>query len=345
MQLTDKQQYLISELERLEREEGKVKGDLLTNKNGYPSYSRYREHFRSFSYAKYYADLENPGQIFLKRDTLIEHLRQLKQEFGRVTCDIINETYGPSYKQYRREFETLTLAKQKAGVENDGPNTISTKARDKLNEDLVNDEWRKELIIGLLMGDGTVENTGKNANFSVSLTNKKFLKWLDEQLGPLTHGVTIKESSEDIEEDRIERGWLPRYAANCHDHYRVKTHSVSWLTQFRDWYRDGMVYFPDDLELTPTKAKMWYISDGGVQPKKGTVRITTTKSDRQDFLLGLFEDIGIEANYTSQEIRFNKKNSKKLLDYMGDAPPGFEHKWVLDDREEYEEQRTEDYGY
>ena len=53
-----------------------------------------------------------------------------------------------------------------------------------------------ELVKGLLCGDGSIEQ--RRASFRVEMINKRFLKWLDNELGWLSLGVRLARTNDEV---------------------------------------------------------------------------------------------------------------------------------------------------
>ncbi len=93
---------------------------------------------------------------------------------------------------------------------------------------------------------------------------------------------------------------------------------------------------------------MWYACDGYLdvqeygQPR-AAIRIRN-RDERQDFLLNLFEEVDLSPTYNRETIRFGVEGTRSFLDWMGNPPPGFEYKWVLDSRERYDRLKAQAYG-
>lgn len=170
---------------------------------------------------------------------------------------------------------------------------------------------QKKIIKGLLMGDGYIVNDNNSNYFSIEMKNKEFLEWLDFELGNISTGLRSKKEN--------------TYVLNTRN-------SMDFFDTLREWYSTGEKKFPEDLELDPIKTSMWYVSDGTkfkhTENSKPQLRIAcSNESDRLEELMNLFEQEGIKSHTAGDAIEFNTGNSKKLIDYMGSAPKGFERKW------------------
>src|SRR6056297_1454358 len=64
------------------------------------------------------------------------------------------------------------------------------------------DSWI-ELLVGILMGDGTIHDppSAKNLRIEVTNINKTFLEWIDEKLSWLSNGVALRRTAEEIREE------------------------------------------------------------------------------------------------------------------------------------------------
>lgn len=193
-------------------------------------------------------------------------------------------------------------------------------------------QYKKELLKGMLMGDGCVSNRdGKRPVFIVGMTNEDFLKWFSEELGWLAYGVRISKTGE--ESAAAFEKHPPREGGSIgefKDVYRMQTMRHPWFNELADWYSDSGKTYPDDLELTPTVAKMWYVADGGLrdrEPNPNVVIACHNESDRSQFLCSLFQEHGFEPQYDGEGIVFSVSDSKKFLGWIGEPVPGFEYKW------------------
>lgn len=179
--------------------------------------------------------------------------------------------------------------------------------------------YKRDLLRGMLMGDGTAEKQSGNryARFSVDMVSREFLEWLDGQLEWLSTGVTE----------------IPRdYDSVRQQQYRLRTRTHPFLDTLRTWYDSGKKRWPDDLELTPTITKMWYVCDGTFNTynsSSNAVFYAVNEEDRPEYVTGLFEDVGFNASYYGNgQFTLDVQSSQNVLDWMGDAPPDFEYKWV-----------------
>jgi len=198
----------------------------------------------------------------------------------------------------------------------------------------------------MLLGDANISSHALgNPGLDVEMVNREFLDWFDEQMEVFTTGVRLRRTAEESRDQSLETGFLSAQDSNYHDTFRVRMRRLPELQQFEEWYSTGEKVFPNNLELTPTIAKMWYCSDGGVKIRESIVRISSyNESDRKEYIVNLFDNIGFDIRFSSQTIRLDKQSSYEFLDWIGSPPPGFEYKWELNDRDRYEKLKDRAYG-
>jgi len=202
--------------------------------------------------------------------------------------------------------------------------------------------YKMELLTGMLMGDGTVgRQENKNPWFQTEMITKPFLEWLDSELGWLSTGVRLSKTAAGCAKQIRDRGFRPdAKAENYSNVYRLQCRHHPDLQPLANWYATGEKVFPDDIELTPTVLKMWYIGDGCYDNCGAANYIKigmANEIDRRDNIEQLFEKVGFEiSNWNINERNDGSKNceaqfttseSQRLFEYMGEPPAGFEYKW------------------
>lgn len=175
-------------------------------------------------------------------------------------------------------------------------------------------DHEKNMYIGILMGDGSIVQREITPHFVVSMSGgsgDEFTKWLQEQ-------ITI--TSKRIEK-RLDN-------SNHKTVYSLRTHSHEYFNNLAEWYNSGRKLYPNKLSLTPTILKMWYVSDGSLS-NSGPIFTCWNESHRKDFLLSLFEDIGLSVTWQSanNDIYIRKESQDNFFEYIGEPVPGFEYKW------------------
>lgn len=210
---------------------------------------------------------------------------------------------------------------------------------------------QQEMLTGLLLGDGSIPNQqgGHNSIYHLPMTNRTFLEWFDSCMGILTTGVRLKKTAAELAINNRESGFSPKAKAeNYHDMYTVWTRTHPFFNDLREWYDSGEKRFPQNLELTPKMTKYWYVCDGYLDVGRwGRPRIeikARNERTRQKQLLSMFDDVGFDPTFKRSEISFTCDETEELIEWMGDAPPGFEYKWAVESREEYFELKRQAYN-
>jgi len=205
---------------------------------------------------------------------------------------------------------------------------------------------QREVLKGLVMGDGSLNRSG-DSEFSmvVMSTQARFLQHLDALFGPLSAGVRMHQDGETIAAGARKSGFDTSEGSwEYKDVYAVRIRGHPTLTEMRNrWYPDGQIRYPSDLVLTPTAAKMWYCSDGGLSwARRPYVAFGThNEAGRPEFLKALFEEHGFDPVWSDPLLRFTNDDTGDVLDWMGDPIPGFEYKWVYQSRGRYDAVKTE----
>lgn len=201
-------------------------------------------------------------------------------------------------------------------------------------------ENQLEMISGLLMGDGDLHHRDDpNPLFRVRMTNQQFLCHLNSEFGVLSRGVTLNRSAAEMYEQAVRNqqegldGFETVNKSNYNALYGLRTVSHPDLHRFKEWYGTDGKRFPECLELTPTILRMWYVCDGWLardSESTDSPRIMLKASNeryRQDFLIGLFEDIGFSAGFSRDSVQISAYDTDAVLEWMGPSPPGFLYKW------------------
>lgn len=178
---------------------------------------------------------------------------------------------------------------------------------------------QKEILIGVLMGDGSISLSSRDSSvqYQLWMINKDFLTWFSKQLYPL--GGNLRKED---------------------DMWVVSLYTTPFIHELREkWYPNGEKRFPDGLELTKEMVRMWYVCDGGLVWDEdrcyGACIVSWNEKDRIDFICNLFRDLGLEPRHNSGNQAYVFPVDE-FLDFIGSPPPGFEYKWESDSRVEYE---------
>lgn len=198
-------------------------------------------------------------------------------------------------------------------------------------------DTQRNIIIGLLLGDGSLNRQGKNAHMQVQMTNRKYLEHLDEIFDVLGTGVKRCRTAEESAKNVRNNGLNPdAKAENYSDVYEWRTRNHPELNQYRSWYSTEELVWPEEVELTPTVLRTWYISDGSYNKNHITIS-TRNESNNIEKIKRYFKRANlptpisnsqeIEGEQNKCQLRWTVEESTMLFEYMEDAPPDFDYKW------------------
>lgn len=218
------------------------------------------------------------------------------------------------------------------------------------NKDHIPDLTDKQyqVIVGSLMGDGSISESNKN--FTISMTSENYLHYINNLFPYLCSGVKMQESAEKNARKNRESGFDPEAKEeNYSDMYRATFRKHPKISKLCVWYSSGEKVWPEDIELTPTVLKHWYIGDGHYNNKSTSGRIEISLSNEKNNLEKVFKyfsnkNLPTPSNYSRGKrtkgrdgencyIYWTVKDSKKLFKYMGEPLPDFEYKWPEEHRQ------------
>jgi len=204
-------------------------------------------------------------------------------------------------------------------------------------------DHQREIITGLLMGDGTINRMNDtNPRLKCNMISPNYLKYIDDEFGVFGKGVSLKKTDKKSAKECRDRGFGPNAKAeNYSNIYRWWSMCHPELEEFAEWYSTGKKVWPCDIELTPTVLKHWYCGDGDWHNSNSHNHIRISMSNEiknTDKVDQMFEKVGLPSpcNYDISERKDGSKNckaeftveqSKKLWEYMGEPLPDFEYKW------------------
>ena len=209
-------------------------------------------------------------------------------------------------------------------------NMYNTLTKDE-HKNLEMSDRQHEILTGLLMGDASARIPGKNPHITLTVQNEQFIDWVTEELDKLWTG------SKSVRYENQDR-------TNQYE-IRTRTHEIMW--EFRDWYESGKKRYPDDLQLTPLIAQMWYACDGNLHwANTNRIRNSTPRaavyigcfneSDRIEWVANLFREHGFKVTTPANaNIRVATGETPEFLEWIGEPIPGYEYKWESRDYEQY----------
>ena len=171
---------------------------------------------------------------------------------------------------------------------------------------------QKEIILGVLLGDGCVSKPSSGPpRFVVDMVSENYINYLKEKLQPFSKEIYQPPTVKD----------------NHQQQYELRTIVHPALSEYRDWYSTGEKVYPENIEITPTVLKNWYVTDGHLTNKYEypSIRCWNERNNTEK-VLSYFEDIPLTTTFSSGTIRFPGEK-RNFFDYIGEPLPDFEYKW------------------
>jgi hypothetical protein len=199
-----------------------------------------------------------------------------------------------------------------------------------------------EVTTGLLMGDGSVCSGGQNFRLKVKMISQNYLKYLDKVFACLATGVSLSQTAAESAKENRDSGFSPNAKEeNYSDLYHWYTRSHPKFNKFREWYSSGEKVWPENIELTPTVLKHWYVGDGSYHNSRSKQYISIGMSNEVENIKKVSKyftnvDLPKPSNYSVYQrdnggkdciAEWRVEDSYKLFDYMGEPLPDFEYKW------------------
>jgi hypothetical protein len=200
-------------------------------------------------------------------------------------------------------------------------------------------EKEKEITTGLLMGDGWIETVSENCYLKTEMISPNYLEYLDNIFGCLGCGVRLEKTAAKSAEDSRNSGFRPNAKEeNYSDLHAWQTRCHPKFNEFREWYSSGEKVWPEDIKLTPTVLKHWYVGDGSYNKRNKTISIAMANEvENTEKISEYFTNIELPkpSNYVIRDRKYGKtceaqwtvEDSYTLWEYMGDTLPDFEYKW------------------
>lgn len=171
----------------------------------------------------------------------------------------------------------------------------------------------KELIDGLLLGDGSLDKRAKNARYRHSCKHKEYIEYVIKQLhefGVFTETIYDKDN-----------GYKTGRVFQCYS----KVHN-DLTKHYERWYKNKKKVLPPDLKLTPLVLLHWYIGDGGFDSDKGYLRQISIAAhsfsfDEREILCEKLREFGLKVSNTKKgKINITKKSIPLFLSIIGECP-------------------------
>lgn len=194
-------------------------------------------------------------------------------------------------------------------------------------------------LSGCQLGDGSIERKNVySARYRHGSKYKEYLKWLIQQLS--IYGLEMVGSI--CRQVHITRG------KRCID-YHFKTRCYAELLPlWKKWYSSGKKQPPHDLILDGLALRQWYIGDGYYREKRcprsiwREVRLCNYAFSEKSrlFLIGLFNNLGIQASSNKAGINILTRSMPKFFDLIGPCPVPdiYGYKWPTMELDKHQDQ-------
>lgn len=169
---------------------------------------------------------------------------------------------------------------------------------------------QKDIIIGSLLGDGTVSKIKLRANSrftkSQMLTKKSYLDWHFQQLNPYSqrfYDIISKEKLFTQKDGTIGRKTDKERVIGC----GFDTCRHPNITELRKkWYPEGIKKVPIDLELNPQRIAIWFFDDGTNNVKQRHVCLCTNAFtfEEVEFLSKKLNNFDLFAKIETQKSKY-----------------------------------------
>lgn len=171
----------------------------------------------------------------------------------------------------------------------------------------------KELIDGLLLGDGSLDKRAKNARYRHSCKHKEYIEFIINELSKfnvITSTIYDKDN-----------GYGTGRVYQCYSKISTEL-TINYLR----WYNDKKKVLPDDIELTKLSLLHWYIGDGCLDIDKGYLRQINIAAhsftfEEREILCSKLTDLGFKVSNTKNgKINICKSSVLSFLSYIGECP-------------------------
>ena len=186
---------------------------------------------------------------------------------------------------------------------------------------------QRELVTGLLLGNGHVGGNGANKHFHLSTRWRPFAVWVFKELGWLAATMVYLDNSQE-NRDRS----MPA------QRYKIRTHAHPALTRLRSWYDESgtrRLPAPENLptgQLTPRVGRAWHATAGSLgwsNPDYASTRqayFSAEADDRAERVSALFESAGFEPTRAGKGVQLPPTQTSAWLDWIGPSVEGVEYK-------------------
>lgn len=245
------------------------------------------------------------AQRIIDNYVLGESSKSISNKFNVHVSAVNDIVRGRSYKDCKRPDNIKEISKQRLGKSNNF---------DKYPKKLTTEQ--ESIIIGSLLGDGSIRITKSNCYFSKNqcLKYEKYIDWHIEKLNPFSKQKIKVYSNKKIrfcyEENKVVHDIVPKYLQN----YMVKTCCNSIFNELRsNWYPFGKKIVPVNVNITDLSLAVWYFDDGsndGSTRRRAVLCTNSFSFDEVDLLRYILKN---QFNISSTTRKGNNISEKLIV--------------------------------
>lgn len=182
-------------------------------------------------------------------------------------------------------------------------------------------ELQSQILVGSLLGDGSITKSKKNSSFT-KLQHKNridYLNWHFSEFGEYSSSIQKVYSREKLKRtnNKIQRIVLKR---KRHTAYRYYSCSHPNFTEMRQlWYPNDIKTVPSNIFLSPLSIAIWYFDDGcnNLKQRIATIATNSFTFGEVEFLSSLLEIFDLSPKIVVQEskpiLKFSRDSYDKLI--------------------------------
>lgn len=216
-------------------------------------------------------------------------------------------------RQFDVDPETVRYWRKKFDIE-----PAQTRS-EEISSEIPLTQFETDILIGDLLGDGSVVPQNNKARFQSANNKKQYLMFIKNRL------------PEEL------------YTENCFQRsngtYSLNTRHTKNLKSMRDkWYPDGKKKLPDDFRLNSTHMLLWYMGDGNLKNPESAPRVTCSWMTEESLIRvkqQLEEFIGNNVSiYTTEgtnRLLVKQESRDQFFRFIGSCPvEEYSYKWIPD---------------
>lgn len=204
----------------------------------------------------------------------------------------------------------------------------------EVNKEIILTDEQKNVIIGSLLGDGSIikHKKCKNSYFSYVSSQKEHVDYIYYFIKEL---MTERYKDGPVKSETFDLRTNKTYVS-----YSIRTKNNICFKNIRnEWYKEKKI-IPENLILNPLICKIWYLGDGGILKSKRHVASNYIKLSTDGFEPKYVLNIIKKLNFFEARIQYRNKEKtqsailiprykiKDFLKYIGECPiECYKYKW------------------